>query len=280
MSTPRARILPLKRLVQLANQLTVELVMTSDPKKLDERQTVQVGLDLLRQNEFDQAPVARGRVDVGLVYLEQLEAADPDAHIASVDYERLCLENALEPSSSLAHVLRKLVLRRSCVAVDEEDRVVGLVHFSDLNRQAMRSYCYLWHTAVEMAVGNWLGIHDPEARWLQYAPNRGKIRTEYRRLQLRRADTSYVELAYWTDLVAAIRNDERLHDLLIQDPVEDARLDRLTKTVRNRIMHPVEPLVCSHLQVKDLCVLLGFMQAVLKRLEPQLGMELQGGVEM
>lgn len=167
MSASRSRILAYHRLLQLARQLNVALVMTVDPLKVDEGQTVAEVRALLEANAFDQAPVTRAGRDVGLLRCEHLTGTDPEALVGSLPYEALSLANSVEPSTPMLRLLIKLAERPSCVVLDEIDQVIGLVHFSDLNRQAVRTFLYLWHTAVEMALAALIDQRYPDASWME-----------------------------------------------------------------------------------------------------------------
>lgn len=271
MTYPRSRILPADQILRLSRWITTEIVMTPEPQAVDESQSVHEVRQFLKQHSFDQAPVTRHGEIVGLLRLEHLKGEDRQTRVSHLEYEQLGHNNLVEATTTLPRLFRRLSDRSSCLVVDEKDQVIGIVHVSDLNRQAVRIYFYLLLSAVEMELARLIAALYPDDSWIDLLPQRYKRRLEgnFKKQQRGRVDLSLIQVAYFSDLIEVLLADPSLRERLV--PVESERnlLPHLNKWLRHSIMHPVKPLVNRYEDVRQLLGFYNTLDGLINRMEQE-----------
>ena len=271
MSNTRPRLVTLNQFADLARQLRAELIMTADFVAIDERASAGRALKMLDSNHFDQLPVQRNGVVVGLVRLSQVQHAAPGSSIAELS-EQLSHENSVELTTTFPSLFRKLETVESCLVTDDEEAVVGLIHYSDLNRQAVRYYLYLLLSAVEQGIAEIIQSSYPDDSWVRGLPDKGqaKLKSEYESAKARNVELSYLDLAYFRHLAQAVIADGKLGRHLNLTESEKDLLGTLNE-LRNLTMHPVKLLVKSRADIQSLRTRSQFLRALLRRLTARLG---------
>ncbi len=151
MAIVRHRLLSSEKHQELAKGITVELVMTpwQSVTRVAPTDLVRDALQLMENKKFNQLAVEVGD-RCGLLRDSALRAAVPQAVVGDmVEWSTGMVE--LTTSTELMSALARLSDVPSTL-VYAGDRIAGLVHRSDFNKQAVRSYLYLWFSALEMGL--------------------------------------------------------------------------------------------------------------------------------
>ncbi len=243
-------------LLAVASRISVRMIMTPRERLVcaSPHATVARAMELLGTS-FDQLPVLDGEVFTGLVYRRDLAGRAPMGDIT----------DAVVPGEQLPHVLADAPMREAaaalicgpCVMVLDKDpkRLVGLIHFSDLNRHPVRSNAYLWLSAFEMAMAELVRKEAPDPRhWLKVLDEHRQVmilgRWAYDREQNIELDP--LEAAELSDLLRAVRTVPTLLERMGYTRSQfDKKTGHLVK-LRNGVMHPVRSIIRRHEDVQQL----------------------------
>ena len=258
MVTPRWSALMLDgQLPKMADDISISMILTPVKQLVTVRpdETLQEAA-VKMQATFDQLPVLAGNSLVGMLFRGVINSP--------VEENGLVRDYFIE-SSKLASIRSnegiwdavKLLSDHEVSVVFEPERggFSGLLHFADLNRQAVRIYCYLWTSALEMSMAELLVgcLPDPN-QWIGALPEHRQVqvlgRYEYGRRQ--KMELSPVEGLELSDLVNLWPRHPKLLEVFgISKKQFESRANPLIK-LRNAAMHPVRSLVNSHSEVKSL----------------------------
>jgi CBS domain containing-hemolysin-like protein len=100
-----------------------------------------VALELLRDKNFDQAPVVDGDRLVGVVDLHALKTA---GSAASLPFQQLTTRLVISANASVGAALPRLQAVPMLFVVDESG-IAGFITPSDLNKHPVRTFC--WRTS-------------------------------------------------------------------------------------------------------------------------------------
>jgi len=194
---------------------------------------------------FDQLLVVNdeGRV-TGLVYVDQLQRSPAEATVS--DYV-VPLEECgqLRIKDGISRAVRILHTQPASLVADGK-RVAGLVHRSDLNKHAARTYFYLWLSALEMGLARLVALRLPGNSWIELLRKRAREKVLDKMECESRRNNSIAPIEYLnlSELVEIIKKNEPLYrelGLNSRSKVK-AELGGLVE-LRNIIMHPVRTLV-------------------------------------
>lgn len=243
-------------LVAVAARITARMIMTPRERLVSAGPltTVAEAIDLL-DTSFDQLPVLEEGRFLGLVFRRDIASRPLNARLSEdvVPVEKLiCL-----PADAPLRDAFVALIGQPCVAVLGEDgrSLAGLIHFSDLNRHPVRSNAYLWLSAFEMTLAEWLrrSVPDP-SEWLNVLDEHRQVlilgRWAYDQRQSIQLDP--VEAAELSDLLRAVRTvPGMLERLGCTRSQFDRKTGHLVK-LRNGVMHPVRSIVRRHEDVQQL----------------------------
>jgi len=194
---------------------------------------------------FDQLPVVddTGRV-TGLVYVDQLQSSPADVTVSDYlvpleECRQLRIEDGISKAVRILHV-------QPASLVADGEKVVGLVHRSDLNKHPARTYFYLWLSALEMGLTRLIELRLPGNAWIELLGEQAQIQVLGKmEFELRRNNSippiEYLDLS---NLVGIIKKNEPLqHELGFDSRSKvEAEVGGLVE-LRHTIMHPVRTLV-------------------------------------
>ena len=209
------------------------------------RERVAEAIARASSGSFDQLPVVNdeGRV-AGLVYVDQLQSSPADATVS--DYlvplekcRRLRIEDGISRAVRILHT-------QPASLVADGKRVAGLVHRSDLNKHAARTYFYLWLSALEMGLARLVALRLPGNSWIELLRKRvrEKVLDKMECESRRNNSIAPIEYLNLSELVEIIEKNEPLYrelGLNSRSKVK-AELGGLVE-LRHTIMHPVRTLV-------------------------------------
>lgn len=254
----RSTLLLEEHLTRLADQMTVEMIMTSLADLVAVKPTDQVGtaLNLMGATTFDQLPVLADDKLLGAIEREDIETL-ADCRSAVRDAMRPLTELAsVKTSDSFYIAVDQLQCTRyAAVFEPSTDKFCGLLHFSDLNKQAVRIFCYLWLSALEMGLAELVSESHPTLEeWIGFLDEFRQVsvlgRYEYDRRK--KIELKPIECVELSDLVKlSKRFDDVLKRLSLSKKQFSDRIDHII-TLRNFAMHPVRTLVQSHADVAKL----------------------------
>ena len=241
-----------KQLVGLAQQMTVDLIMTARALLICvcTNQTVADARKLMSLG-YDQLPLIDDAHEiVGLVRRAALvETSDTD-HVSGYAVMSHGLK-AVRTNDPIDAAIDVLSSTDSTLVFDPSTgRFCGLLHIADLNKQAVRVFLYLWLSALEMGLAEYLRkFHRRLKEWLDSVPssNRPSFLGDFILRRRQRIDLSPVEGLYFSDMLVILRKLPSAPERLGL-PKKD--FDSMTKPeplgeLRNMAMHPVRAIVHS-----------------------------------
>ncbi len=221
---------------------------------------------VLKRNGFDQAPVGSQHLVLGIVETARLcelvaegrplELPDP-----AVTFPKL------EVVSPLHEVLGRLGEHRAAIVVfDTGERdadpyeYIGLVTISDLDRHAFRSVIYSLLAELETVLAHFVDreFTDPWDWVRLLAEDHQAIVLGHWELAKRKGvDVGPIAATTLTNLLTVVAKSERLRELL--GFPSKSQVDKVCGGVpdlRNRVMHPVRPIILDREGVEELRLLL------------------------
>ena len=263
MAKQKSRTLPLYYINELAKQLKAHLIMT----KYDDLVVVDINssiVDAIRKMEpneqggskFDQLPVEEKGSIVGVIRYNSIKNISRDASLKVNMYldKSVAIVAYTEP---LGDMIGKLVAD-SCVLVSNGREINGLIHWSDLNKQAVRLYFYIWLTSVEMGLLEKLKQkYGPSEDWMNLLDSKSKIRVLENLSLALSANLDIYPLEYcdFSDLINIVTKDKYndiRHSLGFNSKSSWKKASGKLVCLRNKIMHPVRTLVNEGSNIKNL----------------------------
>ena len=149
--------------------------------------------------------------------------------------------------------------------VSDGERVVGLVHRSDLNKHPARTYFYLWLSALEIGLARLVELRLPGDTWIKSLRDQAQIRVLGKMEFESRRNNSISPIQYLdlSDVVEIIKKNKSLYrELGFNSPSEvQSKLGGLVD-LRHDIMHPVRTLVSDAESMSRLASRDGRLRAV------------------
>lgn len=244
MNTPRARLLSAQQLFSLARDLRVELVMTTGPVTIEFSDVRRNALAILDQNSFDQVPIFDGHGLVGILDRSHLAEGQLDEAICNGPFAAISEANTIEQSSPLLSLLRKLAGNGYCLVLDDDNQLVGLVHVSDMNRQAIRAYFYLLLSATEIGLAAIISTAFRGDDWQQLvSPKRLEAAVgRHRREMQAGVELTLLETVDFDILLEVARSSPQIAFPIETGSLGDDQVAQL-RALRNAVMHSVKPMI-------------------------------------
>ena len=246
----RNRLLSIEAHEELADRFTAALVMTPwiEMVKVDASASAGKIRNKMKKGQFDQIGVEdHGRV--GLIRNTSIEGCDEQSNVD--DKIEWLVESVSIPSDArLIDALNYLIDVPSKLVVDEGE-IVGFVHRSDFNKQAVRTYFYLWISALEMGLAELILRQIPDHDdWIPLLRKASK-KTMDDRLDFAKkngVELSAIEYVDLSDLVDIVRKSNSTGKELWKALKYESKSkwkDAAGSVVdlRNYIMHPVRTLI-------------------------------------
>jgi len=224
---------------------------------------------MLGKGDFDQAPVVKDGIPIGVVSRQHLkELYEQRVVLTERDPEINRLQ--LKPVMEFDKVLDVLSMHQAAIVrgtVNESEEYIGLVTRSDLNKHPVRVMAYEILARFEMALAQLVDetFSDPW-EWLKHLDDTraARILGHWEIAKRRNVDIGPVAGTTLTELTRVLNHEPRLYLKLGLAQKEVLKRTKTLPEFRNRVMHPVRPLVtdgesCSRL--KDaLCATLELTQ--------------------
>lgn len=254
---PRSRLLPIEEHRKLAERLKVKLIMTPRDHFIvvcpDDK--VCIAKERMELNHFDQLPVVEksGQV-IGLVRNDDIINIPPEKDVGEYVNKSVQNINAMQNISELLSLLES----ERCVWVVNKKGIVGLIHRSDLNREAVRTYFYLWLVASEMGLAEKVkGEYESDEKWIDFLSNQSQVQVLGNCALAKRGGMDMPPIGYadLSDLINVVTKDK---DKEIWSKLGFTKKKNWTETtgklveLRHKIMHPVRTLVSRDSDVKNL----------------------------
>lgn len=203
-------------------------------------------LDELAAHDYDQAPVATpDRGVVGTVPIEALRELHATDRPLTPDHP--AVETAqFQPLTRLDHVLQVLAQTRAAL-VASNGSPTGLVTVSDLNKHPVRAVLYGIFADLEIALASLIGRHHPNPNtWLDRLTEDHRVYVLGFWEVTKRAGMDIGPLAgcTLTQLLAVVEADPLIREALgFASRTQAGRVVGSLPKLRNKVMHPVRPLV-------------------------------------
>lgn len=260
---PKSRTLSLNNISALAQTLTVRLIMTHRDDLVIVNTKTSVG-DAKRKMEpnaqggskFDQLPVENNGVILGVVRYSHIKSKPEDIRLNEDGYIDYSVAK-VKDTTPIGDLMVKL-LTDCCVLVDSGSVINGLVHISDLNKQAVRLYYYLWLASVEMGLLEKLKRkYGANQDWIDLLDSQSKINVLENLALAQRDNLDIHPLEYcdFSDLVNIVTKDKHINiwsEMGFKGKKDWKRESGKLVTLRHKIMHPVRTLISECSYVKNL----------------------------
>lgn len=208
----------------------------------------------LEERGFDQAPVIDGLgVAIGVLATATARAW-LDAGIALVDGQRDITVATLPVNVGLDELL--CVLGTAPGVIVQLPSVQGLVTVSDLNRRGLRMVLYELLSEVESLCARLIdSTFGDDSSWINWLNEGAQVRVLSYWEVSRRRDLDIGALAGCTlvELLSVVGSSPDLRSLFgVQSKNQWNKLISKLPDYRNRVMHPVRPMVLGQTEVSDL----------------------------
>lgn len=252
---PRAKSVVLieRHLTGLADGMNVEMIMTaaSDLVVLPRESSVAEALALMG-SLYDQLPIIEGGNILGVVTRDDLRnVAAGDLAIASLRFPASL--DSLRSTDGFRAAISRLERQPFTLVFDPvTGQFCGLLHFSDLNRQAVRIFCYLWLSALEMALAEHVAQNCPTFDdWISQLDEHRQV-TALGRYEFERRQNLEIGPVEGIELSDLTRLCQRIPILLNAFGLSKSQFEKKVGGLihlRNMVMHPVRRVIRSHEQV-------------------------------
>lgn len=156
-----------------------------------------------------------------------------------LDYvKEINVEKKIDENTSLVHLLE--VLKTSIFKyVTSDEKVIGIVTRSDLNKPIPRTYLFGVVSLVELHINYWINGHYPNDQWVEHLKEE-RQKNVYEILELRKGSCDYlamIECAQLSDKKEILRNTP---DFLAQFGFSKSKFKSFMEkieVVRNEIAH-------------------------------------------
>ncbi len=212
-------------------------------------------LSELKANGYDQAPVVNKDGEAaGIIETTELEGlASSKFHL--VETSALINKTTIAAETTLNDLLVTLSTVRS-VLVSNDSKSIGLVTISDLNKHSLRSAIYPLFATLEVELAALIAetCSDP---W-EWIPNLGRQRQvhvlgSWEVAKRANVDTDPITGCLLTDLVEVFKKNDAVRlDTIYRDAGQAGRALNNVPKFRNKIMHPVSPLVLGMEDVAEM----------------------------
>lgn len=230
----------------------------------------------LKASQFDQAPVVAERSLLGIIettHAEKLLAAG----LPLLESDEALVWTEIGPRTSIDYLLEVLAERRATLIVEEGDveghhlgRCAGLVTISDLNRHEFRRALYALLAELEAQLARLLQRCTPDHRdWLKSLreDQQARLLGYWELSKIRGVDIGVLAASTLTELLKIAGVLPAVRGLL-GFPSRN-KFDEFVGAlpdVRNKIMHPVRPLVLGREEVAALRPPITAMAYLIERL--------------
>ncbi len=238
----------------------------------------------LKSNRYSQAPVYDPESGIyrGLVstaYLESLLSNQQDLSVDDQKIEREEAEFFVGSMVSIYSVFERMETNQAvmvttggdCEEYGYQEFIHGLFTIADLNRHEVRGILHVLFSQVEAGLARLIErtISDPW-EWIRLLNEDGQVRVvgSWELSKRKGVDTSPISATTLTQLIAVGRSSEALRNALgFPSSTSFSKATSGIINLRNRVMHPVRPLVFDIDEVRRVNRALGRLEAIRNRLE-------------
>ena len=231
---------------------------------------------------YDQAPVydPDSRMYWGLAYASYLRKLAREDRDLNADDPHVCDANKefrVGAHTSIYQLVHKLLDEQAVIVIRESDvteygnveSILGLFTIGDLNRHEIRSLLYRLFSDVESGLAKLVerGVLEPWD-WIKLLGEEQQVRVlGYWELAKRRdVDIGPIAATTLANLLTIVAKSPNLRTVLGFNSRKDfeKHAGKLPE-FRNRLMHPVRPLILGQPDVKDLYIVMRFLESLKNR---------------
>lgn len=245
------------QLAKLADGLPLDLIITSRSclTTISSNCTANDAMKKM-DNKFDQLPIIDNQKFMGMIFRNDiLNSADQGLPIKKIFRSSSKIET-IHANQSVKEAIKYLCDNEICIVFDTSlGDFCGLLHYADLNKQAVKIYCYLWTSALEMSLAALLRSHLPNhIEWISALSDQRKNRV-LERVEISRRqniELSPIEGLELSDLINIWAKRKELLKFFEVSKSEFKRRANHLVALRHASMHPVRTLIKHHSDVKTL----------------------------
>lgn len=235
-------------------------------------------LQRLRKHVYDQAPILTKAGDLlGLIYAEDLkplfEAGLP------LDKDVLAIRKTTIPREpALADLLQVMSKNRAVLVTSANDQAergfhcgaIGLLTVSDLNKPPMQAVLFVILSEIETTLARAIEVAYEEPReWIEFLPrpSQARILGYWEVAKRENMDAGAIQSCNLGDLIAIGRKTKSLQVAIVGISGGNSRCSDALCRLRNRVVHPVAPLLHDQASVSNLYETLTYAVAFRGHLE-------------
>jgi len=213
----------------------------------------------LEDHGFAQAPVLDGKQCVGIVATSHLKELVAEGKPLSLEDPQVDTDHVFRFSDavSLETLLALMSQKRAVVIVQLLPKLelpLGLLTISDLNRHAVRRSLYELISEVETRLATLIEMHfDDSHDWLQLLNESGQMGLlgHWHYMKLGGIEISMIAGATITHLIQVCQKSAEIRQQLEYSRMQFKKATGSIPKLRNKVMHPVRPLIYSHEEVAE-----------------------------
>jgi 5-bromo-4-chloroindolyl phosphate hydrolysis protein len=231
-----------KLLETLTKKLIVEHIMTPRSELLtcDFSSNILEIKSVMESRNYDIFPFVKGGKIEGYIKREDIKKDTKiDMILNKIEREELVTE-----STPLLELI-ELLIQRDFFFVIKGSEIVGFVHFSDLNKRAVRVLFYLYLSEFESRLHEWIKKEFPNDNWKLKLNNENEkledIKKIYLEIRQKNSEISEVECLFFSHMLT----------IATKTSTEFKKYSVLNN-FRNEIVHPTRPLIYNYSRVKKL----------------------------
>lgn len=221
---------------------------------------------LLARYDFDQAPVASKQSVYGIVETSYLRELLASGRALELDDPSIIVSR-LGVVSPLGEVFRTLGIHRAAIVVfdtgereGEPYEYIGMITISDLDRHAFRSVIYMLLAELETAFADLIGrsFTDPWD-WIRLLSedHQALVLGHWELAKRKGVDIGPIAATTLTNVLTIAAKSEHLREKLgFPSKTQVEKVAGGLPDLRNRVMHPVRPLILGTSDVEELRSLL------------------------
>ena len=218
----------------------------------------------LRRNDFDNAPMPSSDGVIATSYLEQLLASNRPLSAEDPAIDRTVLNSA----AGLRELL-ETVAAHNAVLVSEHGKSAGLLTLSDLNKHPLRSLLYASLANLEIDLAEAIRRICPDPwDWIQELTEENQVHVigYWEVTKRKNIDIGALAACTLTQLIRIVCTLEkvRLEFGFKSRKAADETCGSLP-TLRNKVMHPVRPLIGTPDEIADLVSSINKLEVLMSR---------------
>jgi hypothetical protein len=210
---------------------------------------------------------------IGIIRTEDLENLSKNGLALAEDNQEID-RTGVPLEVNIAELLDSFSSKRAVMVMptDSSNGPLGLLTISDLNKPPLRHFLYLRLFELETRLADFIvkKYNDPWD-WIRYLSESGQVLVlgnwELAKKQNVQLDIGPIHACTLTNLISIVERDRTLQSELGYTAIKNVEKElRLLSELRNKVMHPIRPLVLGQDDICKLRITWNYIELALNRL--------------